>query len=149
MLFRSAVTAAEQVSTAKTALGSMAAVTLYASLLLFAIGGVLVAFVMVLATKERIREIGTLKALGASNGEIVKQFLAEILALVLLAAIGAVAVAAVFGFGLRTALAIDLRLDGTTLLLILLGGLVFAAIGSCYPVVKGIALSPVRAMKTT
>ena len=144
-----AVTAAEQVSTAKTALGSMAAVTLYASLLLFAIGGVLVAFVMVLATKERIREIGTLKALGASNGEIVKQFLAEILALVLLAAIGAVAVAAVFGFGLRTALAIDLRLDGTTLLLILLGGLVFAAIGSCYPVVKGIALSPVRAMKTT
>lgn len=144
-----AVTASEQVSTAKATLGSMAAATLYASLLLFAIGGVLVAFVMVLATKERIREIGTLKAIGASDWEIVKQFLAEVLALTLLAAAGAVLVAAVFGFTLRTALDLELRLDGNTLLLIVLGGFAFAVIGSCYPVFKGTRLSPVQAMKST
>ncbi len=142
-----AVTASEQVSTAKTTLASMAAATLYGSLLLFAIGGVLVAFVMVLATRERIREIGTLKAIGASNWEIVKQFLAEVIALTLLATLGAVLVAALFGVALRTALDTDLRLDGQTLLLIVLGGLAFAAIGSCYPVVKGVRLSPVQAMK--
>jgi len=144
-----AVTASEQVSTAKTTLASMAAATLYGSLLLFAIGGVLVAFVMVLATRERVREIGTLKAIGASNWEIVKQFLAEVLALTLLAAVGAVLVAALFGFALRTALDLDLRLDGNTLLLIVLGGFAFAAIGSCYPVFKGVRLSPVQAMKDT
>jgi putative ABC transport system permease protein len=144
-----AVTASEQVSTAKTTLGSMAAATLYGSLLLFAIGGVLVAFVMVLATNERVREIGTLKAIGASNWEIVKQFLAEVFALTLLAAVGAVLVAAVFGFALRAALDLDLRLDRNTLLLIVLGGLALAAIGSCYPVFKGIRLSPVQAMKNT
>lgn len=144
-----AVTASEQVSTAKTTLGSMAAATLYGSLLLFAIGGVLVAFVMVLATKERIREIGTLKAIGASNWEIVKQFLAEVLAVTLLAAIGAMFVAALFGFTLRTAFDLDLRFDGNTLLLIVLGSFTFAAIGSCYPVVKGIRLSPLQAMKDT
>ncbi|MBI2999624.1 MAG: ABC transporter permease [Deltaproteobacteria bacterium] len=61
------VTAAEQVSTAKTTLGTMTAATLYGSVLLFIIGGVLVVFVMVLTTRERIREIGTLKALGARS----------------------------------------------------------------------------------
>ncbi len=142
-----AVTASEQVSTAKTTLGSMAAATLYGSLLLFAIGGVLVAFVMVLATKERIREIGTLKAVGASNGEIVKQFLAEVFALTVLAAAGAVLVAALFGLALHTVFDLDLRLDRNTLALIVLGGFAFAVIGSCYPVIKGIRLSPVQAMQ--
>lgn len=142
-----AVTASEQVSTARTTLGSMAAATLYGSFLLFAIGGALVGFVMVLATKERIREIGTLKAIGASNWEIVKQFLAEVLAVTLLAAAGAVLVAALFGVVLRAALDVELRLDGNTLLLIVFGGFAFAAIGSCYPVFRGIRLSPVQAMK--
>ena len=142
-----AVTASEQVSTARTTLGSMAAATPYASLLVFAIGGVLVAFVMVLATKERVREIGTLKAIGASNWEIVKQFLAEVLAVTLLATVGAVLVAALFGFALRRALDLELRLDQNTLLLIVLGGFAFAAIGSCYPVFRGVRLSPVQAMR--
>jgi ABC-type antimicrobial peptide transport system permease subunit len=67
----------------------------------------------------------------------------------LLAAVGAVLVAALFGFALRTVLDLDLRLDGNTFLLIVLGGFAFAAIGSCYPVLKGIRLSPVQAMKDT
>ena len=142
-----AVTAAEQVSTAKTTLGSMAAATLYGSLLLFAIGGVLVVFIMVLATRERINEIGTLKAIGASNWEIVKQFLAEVLAVTALAALGAVMMAALFGAVLRAALHLEFSIDQNTLLLILLGGFVFAALGSLYPIVKGIRLSPIQAMK--
>lgn len=144
-----AVTAAEQVSTAKTTLGSMAAATLYGSLLLFAIGGVLVVFIMILATRERINEIGTLKAIGASNWEIVKQFLAEVLAVTALAAAGAVGTAALFGTVLRAALDLELSIDQNTLLLILLGGFVFAALGSLYPIVKGIRLSPIQAMKNT
>lgn len=144
-----AVTAAEQVSTAKSTLGSMAAATLYGSLLLFAIGGVLVVFVMVLATRERIKEIGTLKAIGASDWEIVKQFLAEVLAMTALAAVGAVAVAALFGAVVRRSLDIELSIDENTLLLILSGGFVFAALGSLYPIVKGIRLSPVQAMRNS
>jgi len=144
-----AVTAAEQVSTAKPTLGSMAAATLYGSLLLFAIGGVLVVFIMILATRERINEIGTLKAIGASNWEIVKQFLAEVLAVTALAAAGAVGTAALFGTVLRAALDLELSIDQNTLLLILLGGFVFAALGSLYPIFKGIRLSPIQAMKNT
>lgn len=144
-----AVTASEQVSTATATLGSIAAATLYGSLLLFAIGGVLVVFVMVLSTKERIREIGTLKAIGASNREIVNQFLAEIVSLVLMAAVGAVLVAALSGQVLERALGLALDLDQRTLLLITLGGFAFAALGVLYPIVKGVRLSPIQAMKST
>ena len=142
-----AVTAAEQVSTAKTTLGSIAATTLYGSVLLFIIGGVLVVFVMVLATRERIREIGTLKALGASNLEITKQFLAEIVTLVLVAGIGAVVVAALSVEVLQRTLGLTTALDRNTFLLIILGGFAFASIGSLYPIIKGVRLSPVEAMK--
>ncbi len=141
------VTAAEQVSTAKTTLGTMTAATLYGSVLLFIIGGVLVVFVMVLTTRERIREIGTLKALGASNLEITKQFLAEIAALILIAGVGAVIVAALSLEILQRALGLTTTLDRNTFVLIILGGFAFASIGSLYPIIKGVRLSPVQAMK--
>ena len=143
-----AVTAAEQVSTAKTTLGGMTATTLYGSVLLFIIGGVLVVFVMVLATRERIREIGTLKALGASNLEITKQFLAEVAALILIAGVGAVLVAALSVEILQRTLGLTTTLDRNTFVLIIIGGFVFASIGSLYPIINGVRLSPVEAMKS-
>lgn len=144
-----AVTATEQVATAKAALGSMAVATLYGALLLFAIGGVLVIFVMALATRERVREIGTLKAIGAPNGEIVKQILAEVFAVVLLAGTGAVLVAALAAWTMRAALGVELALGWELALLIVLGGFAFAVLGSLYPVSKGIRLSPIQAMRST
>lgn len=50
------VTTPEAVSTARTTLGSLAVASAYGSLLLFAIGAVLLVFVMVLSTRERVRE---------------------------------------------------------------------------------------------
>lgn len=144
-----AVTAAEQVATAKAALGSMAAATLYGAVLLFAIGGVLVVFVMALATRERVREIGTLKAIGAPNGEIVKQILAEVLAVVLLAGAGAVLVAALAAWGMGAAFGVELALGRELAFLIVLGGFAFALLGSFYPVIQGIRLSPIQAMRGT
>jgi putative ABC transport system permease protein len=140
------VTAAEQVSTAKTTLGTMTAATLYGSVLLFIIGGVLVVFVMVLTTRERIREIGTLKAIGASNLEITKQFLAEVAVLILIAGLGAVLVAALSLEVLQRTLGLAATLDRNTFVLIVLGGFAFASIGSLYPIIKGVRLSPIQAM---
>jgi len=61
------ITTPEAVSTARTTLGSLAVASTYGAILLFAIGAVLVVCVMVLSTRERTRDIGTLKAIGASN----------------------------------------------------------------------------------
>lgn len=144
-----AVTAVEQVATARATLGSIAAATVYGSLLLFTIGGVLVVFIMVLSTRERVREIGTLKAIGASNAEVVKQFLAEVFTLTGLGASGAVAVSVVLAAVFRSALNVELQIGPSTFGLIALGGLAFGALGSLYPIVKGIRLSPIQAMKNT
>lgn len=144
-----AVTAAEQVATARVALGSMAAATLYGALLLFGIGGVLVVFVMALATRERVREIGTLKAIGASNGEIVKQILAEVFAVIVLAAAGAVLVAGLAAWVIGAAFGVELVVGREVGLLIVFGGFAFALLGSLYPVIKGVRLSPIQAMRST
>ncbi len=142
------VTTPEAVSTARTTLGSLAVASAYGSVLLFAIGAVLVVFVMVLSTRERVREIGTLKAIGASNREVVIQFLAEAATLSGLGGLGAVVVAAVFAQVLRGALGVPVVFDGRVLAFIGGGSVVFAALGSLYPVIRGVRLSPVEAMRT-
>jgi len=142
------VTTPEAVSTARTTLGSLAVASAYGSILLFAIGAVLVVFVMVLSTRERIREIGTLKAIGASNREVVIQFLAEAVTLSGLGGLGAVLVAAVFAQVLQRALGLPVAFDGRVLGFIGVGSIVFAALGSLYPVIRGVRLSPVEAMRS-
>lgn len=144
-----AVTAAAQVATARTALGSMAAATLFGALLLFAIGGVLVVFVMALATRERVVEFGTLKAIGAPNSEIVQQIVAEVFAIVVMAAAGAALVSAVAVRIIENTFGLELALGRDVLPLVVLGSFVFAVLGSLYPIVVGIRLSPVQAMRHT
>lgn len=142
------VTTPEAVSTARTTLGSLAIASLYGSVVLFAIGAVLVVFVMILSTRERVREIGTLKAIGASNREVVIQFLAEAMTLSGLAGLGAVLVAAIFAQILQRTLGLPVAFEGRVLGFIGGGAIVFAALGSLYPVIRGVRLSPVEAMRS-
>jgi len=143
-----AVTTPEAVSTARTTLGSLAVASTYGAVLLFAIGAVLVVFVMVLSTRERIREIGTLKAIGASNAEVTVQFLAEAVALSGLGGLGALLVAALSAQFFQRAFGLPVAFNGRVLLLIAIGSIVFAALGSLYPVIRGARLSPVEAMRS-
>jgi putative ABC transport system permease protein len=141
------VTAPEAVSTAKTTLAAIAATSLYGALVVFVAGGVLVAFAMVLSTRERVREIGVLKAIAAANSELVGQFVAEALTLTLAAGVGALGVGVLAQSVLQRTLGLTLRLDGTLFLLILGSALIFASLGSLYPIVHGIRVSPVEAMR--
>jgi len=142
------VTAPEAVSTARTTVGSLAVASAYGAVLLFAIGAVVTVFVMVLSTRERVREIGTLKAIGASNREVVVQFLAEAVTLSGLGGLGAVVVAALFAQVLQRTLGLPVAFEGRILWFIGAGSIVFAALGSLYPVIRGVRLSPVDAMRS-
>jgi len=142
------VTAPEAVSTARTTLASLAVASAYGAVLLFAIGAILVVFVMILSTRERVREIGTLKAIGASNREVVVQFLAEAVALNGLGGIGAVLVAALSAQLFRRGFGLPVAFDARVFVVILFGSILFAALGSLYPVVRGVRLSPVEAMRS-
>jgi len=142
------VTAPEAVSTAQQTLGGLAATTAYGAALLFALGGALVVGAMVLATHERVREIGTLKALGAPGAAIVGQMVAEAFALTAMGGAGALVVAVAARPALRAALGLSVSLEAQLFLLILAGAVVFGAIGSLYPIVRAVRLSPVEAMRT-
>jgi ABC-type lipoprotein release transport system permease subunit len=143
------VTSPEAVSTARTTLGTLAVSSAYAAILLFAIGAVVTVFVMVLSTRERIREIGTLKAIGASNREVVVQFLSEAFGMSALGAAGALLLALPFAPLLSRMLGVPMAFDANVVLLVLAGSVVFAALGSLYPVIQGVRLSPIEAMRRT
>ncbi len=142
------VSTPEAVSTARTTLGSLAVASAYGALLLFAIGAILVVFVMILSTRERVREIGTLKAIGAGNREVIVQFLAEAVALSGLGGAGALVVAALSGQLFERVFGLPLAFDGRVFLAILLGSVLFAGLGSLYPIIRGVRLSPLDAMRS-
>jgi hypothetical protein len=142
------VTTPEAVSTARTTLGSMALATALGAVLLFAVGAVLIGSIMLLAMRERMPEIGTLKAIGASNREIAIQFVAEAACLAGVAGLGAVLVAAALAAPLGRALGVALAADLGAFAWIVLGSLAFAALGSLYPVAKGWMLRPIEAMRS-
>jgi ABC-type antimicrobial peptide transport system permease subunit len=143
-----AVTTPEAVSTARTTLGSLAVASAYGAVLLFAIGAILVVFVMILSTRERVREIGTLKAIGAGNREVVVQFLAEAVALSGLGGVGALVVASLTGQVFERVFGLPVAFDGRVFVVILFGSIIFAGLGSLYPVIRAVRLSPVEAMRS-
>lgn len=123
-------------------------------------------FVMLLVVRERAWEIGTLKAIGASNAGIVASFLTEA---VLLCAVGAVAGAVffalwggalaqlVFGLGvspflptqyasLATTLSLAPRFDTTTLAALIGASVLSALGGSAWGIWQIVRLSPMEAI---
>ncbi len=140
-------------------------VSLFAVALMVAV----VFFVMLVTVRERAREIGTLKAIGGSDGGIVVQFLAEATALSLVggvfglalfrAAGGAVA-GRLFGLSMGPFLpaqykdtlfeslgGVSFGIGPSTIGLVLLMAVVVAAVGSGYGAWQVTRLSPVEAMR--
>ncbi len=141
------VIATEAVSSARNALSAVAATSLYGALFLLIAGAFLISFVMILTTRERVREIGVLKALGASDSIVLLQLMSEGLALTLLSAILAAGVAYSVKPIFAQALGVSLSVDATSIGLVLLTALGFGVLGLLYPIVRGLRLSPVVAMR--
>lgn len=141
-----------------TALGAVLAVALMT---------IVVFFVMLMQVRERSREIGTLKAIGAGNGGVVLQFLSEAIALTLLggivgmiffAVLGRAITGQLFALGigpflpshyrpLFDSLSVSNELSAAALSVVVGIAIVAAAIGSAYGLWQVSKLSPLEAMK--
>ena len=129
----------------------------------------MVLFTMVLVTRERTREIGLLKALGASNGDVARQFVAESLALALA---GGLLGLAIFAAGAPVIADRILGLSSTSLTGLaggmgaqaasevisfsaswddvgyaILGALFLGVLGSLYPVYRAVVVAPAEALR--
>ncbi|MBI2297130.1 MAG: ABC transporter permease [Betaproteobacteria bacterium] len=141
------VTTPEAVSTARTTLAGLSLATALGAVLLFGVAATLVVFVMVLAVRERYAEIGTLKALGASNLEVVVQFIAESATLCALGGLGALALVVPLSWATSYALAMPLTPGAWTAASIVVAATLFAGLGCVYPVARALQLSPVEALR--
>lgn len=130
---------------------------------------VVVFFVMLVTVRERAREIGTLKAIGASDGGIVAQFLAEatalsivggLLGMSLFRALGGVGAERLFALSMSPFLPAQYKdtlfaslggvspgIGPSTLAVVLLIAVLVAWVGSGYGVWQVTRLSPLEAMK--
>lgn len=121
------------------------------------VGALVVLFTMALVTRERTREIGILKAIGASNRNVAQLFTAEALGLAAFAgvlgtlvyALGGRLLGAVFlgAVGGEVARGVRYALEPEALAQALGVAVVFGLVGSLYAVGRAVRLKPSDAMR--
>lgn len=146
---------------------SIARLTAVAAVLAVALMVIVVFFVTLMQVRERAREIGTLKAIGAANGGVTTQFLTEasaftvlggLVGVVLFAVLGEALTGRLFALGvgpflpsqyapLFESLTVTNQMSIAALAVVILVAIVAAVLGSTYGVFQVIRLSPLEAMK--
>ncbi|MFQ5895801.1 MAG: ABC transporter permease [Nitrospinota bacterium] len=120
-------------------------------------GALVIFFTMFLVTRERTREIGVLKAIGASDGDVGRLFAAETAALAILGGAlgfliyagpgGALVLLFLGEVGTAGGLAGQYGISGGQLAYGIALTAIFALAGSAYPVARAIRMRPASAMR--
>jgi len=153
------------------ALGAIRANSLTAGAVAVGAAALVVLFTMMLVTRERTREIGILKALGARNADVARQFVAESLGVALIGGVAGLLLFAGAGPGIANLLlglassslnpatamggetpaqSLVLRYDVSWISIASTLGivLVLTVVGSLYTVTRAVRLRPVEAIRS-
>lgn len=110
------------------------------------VSGLSIMTIMMVSVGERTREIGVKKALGATNGRIRREFLAEALLLSLGGGLCGVLIGAVLGYGGLALFGVSLPLNPSLGWLIAFAAVIGVVFG-VYPAHKAARLDPVEALR--
>ena len=111
------------------------------------VGGVGVVAIMMISVTERTREIGVRKALGATRGEILFQFLVEAATLTVLGGMIGMAMGAVISWGIRTFSPIPASIPLWSIAAALIASAVTGIFFGLYPANRAAKLDPVEALR--
>ena len=111
------------------------------------VGGIGIMNIMLVTVKERTREIGVRKAVGASNKEILRQFLVEAVILTLLGGIIGMLLGYVGAVALGNAFGITISLTSDMILFAVGISSAIGIIFGVYPARQAAKLDPVEALR--
>jgi len=111
------------------------------------VGGVGIMNIMLVSVAERTREIGIRKALGATNGDIVSQFLIESLALSIGGGITGYIVGYILAFFVSTFLTFDPVFNWEIAGIALAVSLVIGTVFGLYPAIRAASKDPIVSLR--
>jgi len=111
------------------------------------VGGIVIMNIMLMSVTERTREIGIRKALGASRGDIRRQFFAEALTLSLLGGVAGLLVGFALAGLVQTISPLPARVTAWSIGLALFVGVVVGIIFGVYPAHRASRLDPIEALR--
>jgi len=111
------------------------------------VGGVGVIAIMMISVTERTREIGVRKALGATRGVILWQFLVEAATLTTLGAAAGLVIGGAITYVVRHATPIDATTPPAAIMIAVLGSAFAGIVFGLLPAVRAASLDPVEALR--
>jgi putative ABC transport system permease protein len=111
------------------------------------VGGVGVVAIMMISVTERTREIGVRKALGATRGEIMFQFLVEAATLTLVGCLVGMALGAGVAWGIRSFTPVPASVPLISVVAAVVASILTGVLFGLYPANKASKLDPVEALR--
>ena len=111
------------------------------------VGGVGVVAIMMISVTERTREIGVRKALGATRGEIMFQFLVEAATLTLVGCLVGMALGAGVAWGVRSFTPVPASVPLISVVVAVAASILTGVLFGLYPANKASKLDPVEALR--
>jgi putative ABC transport system permease protein len=111
------------------------------------VGGVGVVAIMMISVTERTREIGVRKALGATRGEIMFQFLVEAATLTLVGCLVGMALGALIAWAVRSFTPIPATIPLLSVVAAVVASILTGVLFGLYPASKASRLDPVEALR--
>ena len=111
------------------------------------VGGIGVVAIMMISVTERTREIGVRKALGATRGEILFQFLVEAATLTLVGCLLGMALGALVAWGVRSFTPIPASVPLSSVIAAVISSILTGVLFGLYPAGKAARLDPVEALR--
>jgi len=111
------------------------------------VGGIGIANVMMLTVKERIREIGVMKALGATFSDIRRQYILEAGVLGVVSSVIGIIIGVAVSYLIGSLASLPSAITAQSIVLGLLFGVVTTTIAGFYPASRAARLDPIEALR--